>query len=108
MSLFICLAQLNRDADTATLPKLSQLRESGNLEQDADIVIFIHRQDYYDKNNKPGQAEIIVAKNREGDGGSVMFDYNETSWLLSEQRPIRELTKKITVQDNSDAVSNLW
>jgi KaiC/GvpD/RAD55 family RecA-like ATPase len=87
----LCLAQLNRDADSKEPPKLSQLRESGNLEQNADVVIFIHRRDYYDPTDKPGQADIIVAKNREGDTGTVTFGYEKATWLLTELPLLRVL-----------------
>ena len=74
----VCLAQLNRLADSGgdSRPKLSHLRESGSLEQDADVVLFLYRPAYYDKtksrdSSKPEKAEIIVAKNRNGPVGSV-------------------------------------
>jgi replicative DNA helicase len=52
-------------------PKLSHLRESGSLEQDADLVILLHRDDFYDKNVRPGEADLIVAKHRNGPTGTV-------------------------------------
>lgn len=69
----ITLAQLNRDsekrADKTPLP--SDLRESGSLEQDADIVLIIHRAEVYDKNDRPGQADLIVGKIRGGEMGTI-------------------------------------
>ena len=63
-------------------PLLSDLRESGSIEQDADLVMFIYRDDYYNKetSEKPGQAELIVAKHRNGAVGSVdlAFMANQT------------------------------
>lgn len=74
----LCLAQLNRQAESSTdhKPKLSHLRESGAIEQDADQVWFVHRDEYYavsDEQKKAcaGKAEIIVAKNRNGRTGSI-------------------------------------
>ena len=67
----LCLAQLNRQADTADAPpKLSHLRESGAIEQDADVVLFIHRADYYrsDK-DQDGKAVVNIAKQRNGRSG---------------------------------------
>ncbi|MGL4758834.1 MAG: DnaB-like helicase C-terminal domain-containing protein, partial [Patescibacteria group bacterium] len=53
-------------------PQLSDLRESGSLEQDADIVMFIHREELYRENTeKKGQAKLIVAKHRNGATGSI-------------------------------------
>ena len=45
---------------------LSDLRESGSLEQDADVVLLLHREEYYDPNTKPGRATVILAKQRNG------------------------------------------
>ncbi len=62
----ICLAQLNRDAigKNGERPTLAHFRESGSIEEDADGCILLHRPDYYDKTDKPGIIEFIVAKNR--------------------------------------------
>ena len=65
----IAVCQLNRGNETRSdkRPQLSDLRESGQLEQEADAVILIHRKDYYDKEvPEAGEAEFIVAKNRHG------------------------------------------
>ena len=75
----IALSQLSRATESRTdhRPMLSDLRESGAIEQDADIVLFLHREDYYDENtDKKNIAEVIVAKNRNGATGSV-----ELAWL---------------------------
>ena len=80
----VALSQLNRSAAARTdrRPQLQDLRESGSLEQDANIVILIHREDYYDPNTpKKGIAEIIVAKNRNGEPGTV-----ELSWIGSQTK----------------------
>lgn len=104
----ICLAQLNREAHANNRPKLSQLRDSGSLEQDADVVIFIHRPDYYDKNEKPGQALIIVEKNRDNEVGEVWFDYSSNNWLLKESPPIKDLMAKVEKTKNSDPIINMY
>ncbi len=73
----LCLSQLNRQAEDSKdhKPKLSHLRESGAIEQDADVVMFVHREGYYhrgeDAEQYAGQAEIIIAKQRNGPVGDV-------------------------------------
>ncbi len=71
----IALSQLSRDVEKRgadALPKLSDLRESGEIEQTADMVLFIHREDYYDStNSKTGLANLIIAKQRNGPTGKV-------------------------------------
>jgi replicative DNA helicase len=69
----VLLAQLGRDAEKAERPAMSHLRESGNIEQDADKVLLLYRQNYYDKKDLGDvePAEIIVAKDRQGKPGVI-------------------------------------
>ena len=64
----VALSQLNRGPEQRgdKKPMMSDLRESGSLEQDADIVILLHREDLYDKEARPGEADLIIAKHRNG------------------------------------------
>lgn len=75
----LCLSQLSRKVEERTghRPMMSDLRESGSIEQDSDIVIFLLRREYYDQYDKPGQAEVIIAKNRHGGVGSVFLAFRK-------------------------------
>ncbi|MDO4372963.1 MAG: replicative DNA helicase [Clostridia bacterium] len=75
----LCCSQLSRGPESRQnkRPMLSDLRESGSIEQDADIVLFIYRDDYYnDQSENRNCAELIVAKNRHGETGTV-----ELQWM---------------------------
>ena len=78
----LCLSQLSRGPeqrkDNERRPRLADLRESGAIEQDADVVLFIYRDDYYTKegSEKPGIAEILVEKNRHGEVGSIELHWD--------------------------------
>ncbi len=88
----ICCAQLSRGPESRTdkRPMLSDLRDSGAIEQDADIVLFLYRDEYYKDQDQPqSTAEVIVAKNRHGSTGKV-----EMGWL-------GRYTKFTTIEENA-------
>lgn len=75
----VALAQLSRgvEARNDKRPMLSDLRESGSIEEDADLVVFLYRDAYYSKDDSNRELEMIVAKNRNGPTGVALADYNK-------------------------------
>ena len=82
----LALSQLSRQVELRAekKPQLSDLRESGSLEQDADIVMFLYREEYYNEDDEAaqGKAELIIAKNRNGATGSVMLQFEKKLLLF--------------------------
>jgi replicative DNA helicase len=79
----LCLGQLNRQVESTSSnkPQLSHLRESGAIEQDADVVMFVHRDEYYmtneeDREQVRGQADLLIRKQRNGPTGEVKLTWN--------------------------------
>ena len=89
----LALSQLSRAVEQRSpkIPILSDLRESGSIEQDADVVIFIYRDDYYNKESeKPGIAELHVAKHRNGPTGQVSLLFNNRTTRFVDLEVYRE------------------
>ena len=90
----IALSQLSRKVEDRPghRPQMSDLRESGSLEQDADQILFLMRPEYYDPNDNPGLAELIISKNRHGSIGTVLLSYEKefgtfSNYMSNEQDP---------------------
>ncbi len=97
----LCLSQLSRKVEDRAghRPMMSDIRESGSIEQDADIVMFLMRRDYYDPYDKPGQAEIIIAKNRHGGIGSLQLTYRKEMAQFLNYSPLHAATSKAPEAD---------
>lgn len=94
----IAISQLSRQTESRTdrSPQLSDLRESGAIEQDADVVLFIHRQDIYrkDPEEKDGLAELIIGKQRNGPTGKVKLAFLERNGVPSFENLSDELDQE--------------
>ena len=73
----IAVSQLNRSVEMREghTPRMSDLRESGSIEQDADVIILLHREDYYDPTKKPGEVDLNIAKQRNGPTGKITLTF---------------------------------
>jgi replicative DNA helicase len=73
----IAVSQLNRavEAREDRRPRMSDLRESGSIEQDADLVLLLHREGYYDPEKNPRLTEVIIAKQRNGPTDTVNLTF---------------------------------
>jgi hypothetical protein len=99
----ICLGQLNRSVKSRAnkRPMMSDIRESGSVEQDADVILFLYREAYYDKDSQDQTLEIIVSKNRNGPVGTIAVNYNEYTGKI-EENYIHHLLEEgnISLDDN--------
>jgi replicative DNA helicase len=92
----LVLSQLNRapEGREGHRPRMSDLRESGSIEQDADVVMLLHREDYYRKNEQDyvenNKAELIIAKQRNGPTGSVQLTFREQITRFENASFVRE------------------
>ena len=89
----IALSQLSRKVEdrTVKIPMMSDLRESGAIEQDADVIMFVHREEYYDKENPEfkNKAKIIIAKQRNGPVGDVdLLYFGSTTKFKNKMKPV--------------------
>jgi replicative DNA helicase len=86
----VCLAQLNRAVESRAdkRPMMSDIRESGSVEQDADVILFLYREQYYEKEKETENPslEIIISKNRNGPTGSVVVQYNVHTGRIEDQK----------------------
>jgi replicative DNA helicase len=91
----LCLSQLNRQAEDSKdhRPKLSHLRESGAIEQDADVVMFVHREEYFlrgeEREQRAGEAEVIISKQRNGPVGDVELVWRKEYTRFEDKAPAR-------------------
>ncbi|KKW44817.1 MAG: Replicative DNA helicase [Parcubacteria group bacterium GW2011_GWA2_56_21] len=101
----LALSQLSRAVETRRgRPRLSDLRDSGSIEQDADVVMFIHREDKMtDNSDRPGIAEILIEKHRNGPTGKVelRFDEEKTTFLSIDKSDFGDFTPEAAVGEDT-------
>src|SRR3989338_7221186 len=101
----LALSQLSRAVETRRgRPRLSDLRDSGSIEQDADVVMFIHREDKMSGNSdRPGIAEILIEKHRNGPVGKIelRFDEEKTTFLSIDKSDFGDFTQETAVEEES-------
>jgi replicative DNA helicase len=88
----VMFGQLNRalEARSSKRPVMADLRESGEIEQKADVIVFLHREDYFDPNKDPGTLEMILAKNRDGETCTKYFLHRFDIMRIEDgERPLR-------------------
>jgi replicative DNA helicase len=92
----LALSQLSRSVESRTpqIPQLSDLRESGSIEQDADVVAFIYREDYYNQeSDRPNIMDVLIRKHRNGPTGKVELYFDR------ERQKIKSLDTKHSTPD---------
>ena len=103
----LALSQLSRAVETRRgRPRLSDLRDSGSLEQDADVVMFIHRDDKMNESSdRPGVAEILVEKHRNGPTGKIelRFDEEKTTFLSIDKSDFGDFAQETEVEKEEQA-----
>jgi replicative DNA helicase len=101
----LALSQLSRAVEQRRgRPRLSDLRDSGSIEQDADVVMFIHREDKMsDNSDRPGIAEILVEKHRNGPVGKVelRFDEKSTTFRSLEKSDFGDFTTETQIDSST-------
>lgn len=98
----LCLSQLSRKVEERPghRPVMSDLRESGSIEQDSDIVMFLLRREYYDPMDKPGMAELIIAKNRHGGVGNINLTFRKELAQFANYSPVKSGIKEDFMDDD--------
>lgn len=115
----IVLSQLSRAVETRggdKIPMLSDLRDSGSIEQDADMVMFLHRPEYYgitedsEGNSTLGKASIIIAKHRNGKIGSVILDFKQEMTKFSNPKTALDnfVEKQSAIENNTEFDNEQW
>jgi replicative DNA helicase len=113
----VAAAQLNRQAENRpdNRPKLSDLRESGSIEQDADLVALVHRPSYYavqDEEPEPQDAELIIAKHRAGRTGTLNMTWRPSLTRFDAKAPVSNIVSAPRLTDEGNSVyapdKQLW
>lgn len=99
----LCVAQLSRKVEERAekRPLMSDLRDSGQIEQDADAIVFLYRRDYYNKDDHPGKAEVIIAKNRHGPTSTSYLSFQQEHGRFHNLTPMSVSRQGISLKEVS-------
>ena len=102
----VCIAQLNRNSEKENrMPRKSDLRESGQIEQDAHVIIALHRPSEQEKSSQPGLMSVQILKNRFGEEKRIDFSFDFRSGVMEEMKELSVMIEEAKKPSHFDEFS---